>query len=714
MSLLAPLYFFGAMAIGLPILFHLIRRRPKGEVEFSSLMFLRPTPPRLTRKSRLDNWPLLLIRALALILLAAAFARPFLRSTAQSDSDLPARRTVLLVDTSASMQRAGLWQQALDQAGGVISDLRRGDQLAIVSYDSKPATLLGFAQSDELDLAQLKSTAKKLLSELKPSWNHTDTGRAIGFAADLAVTYEAEDTAGLADEQASVSSQLTGPAHMILISDMQAGSHIESLQVYAWPDQLRLEVKKVMAREKTNAAAQILQQNQSQEAEQKDRVRVRVTNSPDATDSRFSIAWSGAAAGSGVQMPVQVPPGESRLIRMPSPTPGVTSLVLSGDQHSFDNVRYLVTPQPASLTLLHLGPDATQPRESLFYYLRRVPLNNLRRHVTVTSQTTADWVEQPEHAETPLVVVEGTFSADVAGRLRKYVSGGGSLLYVLAGEKQLPESAASLNGLLNDRADDAGQISFQEADVVDYVMLSRIDFGHTVFAPMADPQFNDFTKIRFWSHRKIQGLDDSWRVLSYFDDGDPALIERSLGDGRVWVLAAGWQPAASQLALSTKFIPLVFSLFDSSGGRGSLDRYTLGGPIDLVPSPNATITAPDDTRFQFASAADIEGIDQPGVYRYSDGEDTRDFAVNLNESESRTETLGDTELERFGVTLGKQLSTAQTLAKQRQLRDIELEGRQRLWQWLLVSALVLLAIETWLGGWISRGRAQTAESGLEL
>ena len=45
MSLLAPLYFLGALAIGLPILFHLIRRQPKGEVEFSSLMFLRPSPP---------------------------------------------------------------------------------------------------------------------------------------------------------------------------------------------------------------------------------------------------------------------------------------------------------------------------------------------------------------------------------------------------------------------------------------------------------------------------------------------------------------------------------------------------------------------------------------------------------------------------------------------------------------------------------------------
>ena len=278
----------------------------------------------------------------------------------------------------------------------------------------------------------------------------------------------------------------------------------------------------------------------------------------------------------------------------------------------------------------------------------------------------------------------------------------------------MPESAASLHGLLNDRAADSGQISLQEADVDDYVMLSRIDFGHPVFAPMADPQFNDFTKIRFWSHRKIQGLDDSWRVLSNFDDGDPALIERSLGDGRVWVLAAGWQPAESQLALSTKFIPIVFSLFDSSGGRGRLDRYTLGGPIDLVPSPNATIIGPDEARFPLASAADFEAIDQPGVYRFSDGEDSRDFAVNLDESESRTEALGDTELERFGVTLGKQLSTSQTLANQRQLRDIELEGRQRLWQWLLVSALVLLGIETWLGGWISRGRVQTTESGLEL
>ena len=77
MSFLAPLYFLGGLAIVGPIVFHLIRRQPKGEVEFSSLMFLDATPPRLTRRSKLDHLLLLLLRALALILIAMAFARPF-------------------------------------------------------------------------------------------------------------------------------------------------------------------------------------------------------------------------------------------------------------------------------------------------------------------------------------------------------------------------------------------------------------------------------------------------------------------------------------------------------------------------------------------------------------------------------------------------------------------------------------------------------------
>ena len=57
MSLLTPLYVLGLLAVSLPVMFHLIRRMPRGEFPFSSLMFLSPSPPRLTRRSRLGEHP---------------------------------------------------------------------------------------------------------------------------------------------------------------------------------------------------------------------------------------------------------------------------------------------------------------------------------------------------------------------------------------------------------------------------------------------------------------------------------------------------------------------------------------------------------------------------------------------------------------------------------------------------------------------------------
>src|SRR5690606_29748136 len=99
----------------------------------------------------------------------------------------------IAVDTSASMRRAGLWDQAKARVDEVLSDLRPGDELAVVGFDNEPTTLLRFDQTKRLTPAQIKASVKTLLSELAPSWAATDLGRAISHAADLAVTYEPEN-----------------------------------------------------------------------------------------------------------------------------------------------------------------------------------------------------------------------------------------------------------------------------------------------------------------------------------------------------------------------------------------------------------------------------------------------------------------------------------------------------------------------------------------
>src|SRR5207245_8038527 len=70
-------------------------------------------------------------------------------------------------------------------------------------------------------------------------------------------------------------------------------------------------------------------------------------------------------------------------------------------------------------------------------------------------------------------------------------------------------------------------------------------------------------------------------VLASFDTGDPAVVEVPLGKGRLFVLTSGWQPEDSQLALSTKFVPLLYALLDQSGAGGPLPiQYQVG---DVVP-----------------------------------------------------------------------------------------------------------------------------------
>src|SRR2546421_1225589 len=116
MSFLAPFFLLGSLAVGLPIVFHLIRRTTREQTLFSCLMFLLPSPPRLTRRSRLEHILLLLLRCLVLCLLALGFSRPFFKKSLPPAAPSAARRMLILVDTSASMRRANLWADARNRA----------------------------------------------------------------------------------------------------------------------------------------------------------------------------------------------------------------------------------------------------------------------------------------------------------------------------------------------------------------------------------------------------------------------------------------------------------------------------------------------------------------------------------------------------------------------------------------------------------------------
>ena len=117
MSFLAPLFLLGGLAVALPVLFHLIRRTARERMPFSSLLFRKPAPPRVTKRSRHEHILLLLLRCLVICLLAFAFARPFVQKPLGADPEADSGRKIfVLVDNGASMKREGLWAEAVDRA----------------------------------------------------------------------------------------------------------------------------------------------------------------------------------------------------------------------------------------------------------------------------------------------------------------------------------------------------------------------------------------------------------------------------------------------------------------------------------------------------------------------------------------------------------------------------------------------------------------------
>jgi Mg-chelatase subunit ChlD len=148
-------------------------------------MFLRPSPPRVTKRSRLENFWLLLARCLVIGLLALAFARPFLPKATPAPPPGSGQRTVILVDTSASMRRDKLWPDAQSRVDARLRAIRPGDEIALLTFDKGTQTVIGFEEWRKLPMGERVPTANQRLSAIKPGWSSTSLDDALLHAVEV-------------------------------------------------------------------------------------------------------------------------------------------------------------------------------------------------------------------------------------------------------------------------------------------------------------------------------------------------------------------------------------------------------------------------------------------------------------------------------------------------------------------------------------------------
>lgn len=703
MSFLAPLFLLGGLAVALPVIFHLIRRTTRERKHFSSLMFLMPSPPRLTRRSRLEHLLLLFLRCGVLCLLALGFARPFIKKAL--DTPQPSgneKRVVLLLDTSASMRRANLWTDARARAESIIRDASPADQVSLATFDRQLHELITFDEWNRTAAGERTALAIRKLAEISPGWSSTHLGEAIISAAET-----------LADTK---SKAVTGPREIILISDLQEGSHLDQLQGYEWPKGIELSLEPIKPRHASNAGLQLVTETDDSISKETPAVRVRINNTADSKIDQFKIGWASADGRNFAAQPlnVYVPAGQSRIVAVPTVTNTLASMkpdriILQGDEDDFDNTVYVIPPEQARLSVLYFGSETDKDPHRPLYFLQRA-FQETRREAVQIIQSSTGRAATDETNQWALTVVTENIPDSAAKNLHDAIAAGKVVLFA---PKDI-RSASTLAQLLG-----TGDLALQEAQVRNYAMLAEINFQHPLFAPFADPRFSDFTKIHFWKYRKLDvAAIPGARVLAKFESGDPALLEVPVGKGKVFVLTSGWSPEDSQLALSTKFVPLLYAFLEESGASAPAPtQYYVGDPVPLKANESgASVHAPDASELHLgAGEASFSQTMAPGIYTL--GAQTgppqagRRFAVNLDPAESRTTPMPLDEFERLGAPIVHQPTVAAREAERKvRLRNAELEERQKLWRWFLLGTLAILLVETWLGGWTARRPAVTAKA----
>lgn len=159
------------LAVAVPIVIHLLFRQKTRTVPIGSVRFLHEVVREHRRRRRVRQWLLLVLRMLAVLLLALLFARPFRDESVRRGME---QEVVLLVDASASMSaRDSEGETAFVRAiAKAREELKRFDQNVIIHV-----ALCDVTGTRELPPDQLKNAA---VTEAA-----TDYSLALGWAGDM-------------------------------------------------------------------------------------------------------------------------------------------------------------------------------------------------------------------------------------------------------------------------------------------------------------------------------------------------------------------------------------------------------------------------------------------------------------------------------------------------------------------------------------------------
>ena len=629
-----------ALGVSVPVLIHLWSRNQKYQIPWAAMELLKKAMIARSQKIQLEDYVLLALRCLTLILIAAALLRPLSNTSGTTGSGGGNTGVVIGIDASYSMNHGdpARFEKALGKTREILSTLQLGDPVSVVLMSKNPQVLFRrtgyepgtFTQgldksasvsAHSLNLERNLERLQELVAELKTS------RRECYIITDAQVT----DWQTLSDQSRNNLQKLCVESRVVVVPVSASGT--ENLAITDF-----------------NFSAGSLQRDGSA------RFAAIVRNAGSSAVEAATVEFFADGKLKSRQEVGRLEPGATRPVSFFTSfdEAGEVALTarLSKDDLTNDNERHAIARIRSSIRVLCIDGDLSENTGSesrgAYYAVRALRLKHLEESapVKVTHVDATDLLaEKPGDYDLVVMINVPGLTEEFGKRLREFTGGGGGLM-VFLGDKVDPDQ---YNAILA-----SGEHPVLPARLVEAAVHKDPTEGWQIVSPKGDHPLAavvgslpaDLTaSARFHTAVRATPLDGGETILELGDAKLPLLLGSR--DGRVLLFTSSADRSWNSLPVHPLFTILMQQSATMLSSRAELGQGIVGAPV-AVPLPGrmagdkVTVTDPLGAA-QPVQVTVVEGStvgiitpEKPGIYRVAadSGQDGAAVAANVDTVES--------------------------------------------------------------------------------
>lgn len=663
MNFLFPLFLIAGLAVAIPIIIHLFNFRKYKTIEFSDTRLLQHIKITSKKSRKVQHWWLLLSRILFVGALVLAFAQPYLGIKKDDTKNLQ----IIYIDNSQSMAdnlgaQRQLFQNAVDEAKALVEMQDEHQQYILLNnnnvYASRP---IGKAEA----LEQLSSL------------------RISGRIASLQQINQAVNNA-LADNNAN-------SADVHIFSDLQKSTLFR--HEIAEPDaNVNFIFRPVLHKETANLYIDTAYFTEPVIDTRKENplvVRVGRSNAKGPMQSQVQV-WVNEQVRAAKNIEFTNDGLWTDSIPLMINTPGWHRIAITVKDApiQFDDTFRITAKTNATLSVMNLSDGSNSP------YLQAAfsPLNGfMTRQAPLNISSAKDW------ADNNLIVLQNIqqLSDPMADAIKVGLQNGQSFFLIPGDINDLQAFNRSLGRI--------APISFGRPDTT-RTQVGSLQTEHALLRDVIAALPANAQLPTVLQHYPISaGLSAAQQSILTLKNGKPYLAQYSIGNGALFIVAAGLDERSGNFVLSNLFMPVIYKMCAISGSQSI---YAVNANSDrpvFIPGkgsnrtvfkavgPGTEAIPPQEPYGNGTHIFPGKVLNEPGFYVLSNGSmaDSTLVAVNSDLLESKLEAATQKELEA-------ELAPAKVIWKKDTAVQSGSSGDSNaLWKWLAGIAILALIIETY-------------------